>query len=470
MSTLQPAVSPTLPAELNGHILVTGAGVSGLGITRLLIACGVKPTLCDSRLATLEAAALSLGVATVLQDDVDVASYDLIITSPGWGPSSPLLAAAASAGIPIIGEVELAYLLDQAAVFGPKRTWVAITGTNGKTTTTSMAAHVAITAGLAARAVGNIGIPIADALLSPERIDVLVAEFSSFQLHWTQSFIPDIGVLLNIAEDHLDWHGGYAGYAAAKAKVLKAPIAIYGNDDQGVQDALAAHALGPETQGIGFSLRAPHGCDYGLVDGYLTQGDERICLRAGIEPAGDAGSYDALAAAAVARGLGISNANIDAGLHSFCVARHRGEIVGIYGDITVIDNSKATNPHAALAALRGLSQVTWVVGGQLKGADITELIDAVAAQLAHVVILGADRDMIAAALDAHAPDVAYTVVTESDPHAAMDAVAAAAVAHTTAGGQIVLAPAAASLDMYTGMAQRGDVFAAAIEQAYKERA
>lgn len=469
MSANQPTLSPNLPAELKGRILVTGAGVSGLGIARLLTACNVAPTLCDSRPAALEAAALSLGVATVLQDDVDLANYDLIITSPGWGPTSPLLAAAANAGISIIGEVELAFLLDQAAVFGPKRTWVAITGTNGKTTTTSMAAHVAITAGLAARAVGNIGIPIADALLSPERIDVLVAEFSSFQLHWTQSFIPDIGVLLNIAEDHLDWHGGYAGYAAAKAKVLQAPIAIYGSDDPGVQAVLAQRALQPGTQGIGFSLQAPHAGEYGLDDGYLSQGDEHICLRAGIEPAGDAGSLDALAAAAIARGLGISNADIDAALHSFSVARHRGEIVGTYDGITVIDNSKATNPHAALAALRGLSQVTWVVGGQLKGAEVADLIAAVAPQLTHVVILGVDRNIIAAAFDTYAPEVSYTVITESDPHSAMDAVAAAAVAHTVAGGQIVLAPAAASLDMYTGMAQRGDMFAAAVEQAYKER-
>lgn len=459
------------------NVLVTGAGVSGIGIARLLLAADIPVTLCDARPAVLEQVQATLPVQVVAQDAVAVRDYSCVITSPGWSPQTPLLADAAAAGVPIIGEVELAYILDRAELFGPRRTWVAITGTNGKTTTTSMVAHIATSAGLAARAVGNIGIPLADALLGAERVDTLVAEFSSFQLHWTQQFEPDIGVLLNIAEDHLDWHGGYTGYAAAKARVLRAPVRIYGAGDPGVQAVLAqptdyglpATVLEPQTSSsIGFDLTAPSASAYGLRDGYLCRGEHRIAKRDGIEPAGDAGSLDALAAAAVAHHLGISDEQIDTALHSFRVARHRGEVVAHQGEITVVDNSKATNPHAAVAALRGLEQVTWVAGGQLKGAETAELVQAIAPQLAAAVLLGVDREQLAGDLERYAPEVPVHLIDTTDPHQAMQEVAAAAVAATRPGGTIVLAPAAASLDMYQGMAQRGDMFAAALQQALAE--
>jgi len=454
-----------LPPFLRGRVLVAGAGVSGRGCVAMLARLGVDTTVADSNAAALAALAEEFGVATVSTDDPAPGEYDLVVTSPGWRPNSALLDSFQAAGVEVIGDVELAYRLDRAEVFGPQRTWLVVTGTNGKTTTTGMLTKImqADTArsGLRAQAVGNIGVSLFDALTASPRVDVLCAELSSFQLHWSSELRPDVGVLLNVAEDHLDWHGSFDAYARAKAKALHGTRAVVGKDDA------AAGCYAEGIDGVyGFTAGEPATGEVGGSAGRLVSrldGEDAIDLAPaeGIEPAGLAGVLDAAAAASVARLAGASPAAIQEGLAAYAVAGHRGAVVHEHGGISYIDNSKATNPHAADAALEGFDSVVWVAGGQLKGADVDELIATHAARLKAAVLVGIDKSIIAEALARRAPQTPVELIEDTDPQVAMDAAVRTAVQHAEAGDTVLLAPAAASLDMYTGMAQRGDLFAAA---------
>src|SRR5208283_3199472 len=214
------------PLAPGASVLVAGGGVTGKAVLAALTRFGAAPTLCDDDPATLRGYAES-GVATVTtstateQLSANEKKYALVVTSPGFSPATPLLAAAATAGVPIWGDVELAWRLDAAGHYGPPRRWLAVTGTNGKTTTTSML-HAMLTAdGRSSLLCGNIGSPVLEVLNeSAEPSDLLAVELSSFQLHWAPSLRPEAGVVLNIAEDHLDWHSDLADYTAAKARVL----------------------------------------------------------------------------------------------------------------------------------------------------------------------------------------------------------------------------------------------------------
>ena len=456
---------------LSGKVLVAGAGVSGIGCARLLTGLGVDTTIADDN---TDALARAVAETDDRARGIDVAEargrlmeYSTLVTSPGWRPDSPLLVDAAFANCEVIGDVELAYRLDRAGVFGPPRTWLVVTGTNGKTTTTAMlAAMMAETGkdtGLRAAAVGNIGVAVTDALVESERIDILVAELSSFQLHWSSQLTPDAGVLLNLADDHIDWHGSFFNYVAAKAKVLTAPVAVAGIDDGRVREQLRKV---PPANLIGFTLDEPRHGDFGVSHGMLvdnTGADPVALARAtGIEPPGPAGVLDALAAAAVARSQGARPEHIAAALRSFSVAGHRGQTVETRGGVRFIDNSKATNPHAADAAMSGLSSVIWVAGGQLKGADITGLVAGHAERIKAAAVLGVDRSQFAKALERHAPHTMLRITDSTDPSGAMDELIDWAVSIAEPGDTVLLAPAAASLDMYTGMAQRGDLFTEAV--------
>jgi len=437
----------------------------------MLTRLGVDTTVADSNEAALEALAEDYGVATVSVDSAAQSEFDLVITSPGWRPDSPLLVAFQNAGVEVIGDVELAYRLDRSGVFGAPRTWLVVTGTNGKTTTTGMLAQImqadAERTGKRALAVGNIGVSLFDALTATPRVDVLCAELSSFQLHWSSQLRPDVGVLLNLAEDHLDWHGSFDAYAQAKAKVLDGQAAVVGKDDA------AAVRYAENTANLyGFTAAEPAEGEVGVSAGRLvsrlTQEREDLASAEGIEPAGLAGVLDAAAAASVARLAGASPRSIAQGLAAYTVAGHRGAVIHEYSGISFIDNSKATNPHAADAALKGLNSVVWIAGGQLKGAEVDGLVAKHAAQIKAAVVLGADRQEIAQALAEHAPHAPVDVIESNEPAAAMNAAVDAALQHAEAGDTVLLAPAAASLDMYTGMAQRGDFFAAAARELTRD--
>ncbi|WP_131886054.1 UDP-N-acetylmuramoyl-L-alanine--D-glutamate ligase [Dietzia cinnamea] len=488
------------------RVLVLGAGVSGPGAVRILDALGAEPVVADSRpeaIARLREA-LPDGVACEGVDldraaellaasrgpvgqaggaggagaagAVDRIGIDLVVTSPGWRPDSPLLVAAADAGIGVWGDVELAWRADAAELFGPRRTWLAVTGTNGKTTTTSMLEAICLEAGMAARACGNIGLPVTDVLLAEPRVEVLAAELSSFQLHWAPSCRPDVGVVLNVAEDHLDWHGSMEAYAAAKAQVLTGRVAVAGADDE-IAARLLADA--PAATRIGVRLGAPAAGECGVVDGVLTarigggDDDDEVPLlpAADVRPAGPAGVLDALAASAVAMSVGARAEHVAAALRSFTVGAHRAEPVGVVDGVTYIDDSKATNPHAARTSLLAGGPMVWIAGGLLKGADVEPLVAEVADVLRGVVLIGRDRGRIAGALARHAPTVPVVELASGDdddaagpdePQQTMDRAVAEAARMATGGDTVLLAPAAASMDMFTDYGHRGRSFVLAV--------
>ncbi|SEB39725.1 UDP-N-acetylmuramoylalanine--D-glutamate ligase [Corynebacterium coyleae] len=452
---------------LPDHVLVAGAGVSGLGAAHLLTKAGANCTVVDDN-PDGRAAATAKGFAVCSSAEARerFADTGLVVTSPGWRPDTPLLVDATAAGIDVIGDVELCFRLDRAGVFGAPRTWLVVTGTNGKTTTTGMLAammtEVGADTGRIARACGNIGTAVGEVLLLDEHVDVLVAELSSFQLHWSSELVPDAGVLLNLAEDHIDWHGSFAEYAASKAKVLQATHAVAGIDDTEVQRL--AEQTGRDDI-IGFTLQEPGDNQVGVSGGRIVAklGGETIDVASadGIEPAGAAGLLDALAAAAVALTQGAKPHHIQRALEKYRVAGHRGAVVHSGGGVDWVDNSKATNPHAADSALTGAGTVVWVAGGQLKGAAVDGVVKAHADQFRAVALLGVDRGLIRASVNAAAPDVPVFVSDSTDPEQAMDEVVAWAASQAQPGDTVLLAPAAASLDMFSGMSARGDAFAAA---------
>ena len=462
-----------IPASLRARVLVAGAGVSGRGCIRVLRELGIETTVTDGNAATLEAIAEEFGVGTLDPEAARAAteSFDIVVTSPGWRPDTPLLVDFAQAGKEVIGDVELAYRLDRAGVFGPPRSWLVVTGTNGKTTTTGMLAQIMQTdsqrSGRRALAVGNIGTSPFDALRVTPRVEVLAVELSSFQLHWSSQLRPEVGVLLNLAEDHIDWHGSFDAYARAKAKVLTGKRAVFGRDDARVGDyvelvreeGLLASEL------YSFGVGEPHRAQVGITEHNIVSQDlgqpGRTVLSAidGIEPPGQAGVLDAMAAAALAMLAGAAPESISEGLRAFKVAGHRGAVVHRHAGIDYIDNSKATNPHAADAALRGLDSVVWVAGGQLKGADVHRLIATHASKLKAAVLLGVDKHLLREALEELSPHTQVEIVEDRDPRAAMDAAVAFAAQHAEAGDTVLLAPAAASLDMYSAMGERGEMFA-----------
>ena len=449
----------SLPEQLRGPLVIAGAGVSGSGIARLLCGCGADVTLADSNVKAGERVAEEIGCSFVPLDYAvdNVRTFCTVVTSPGWRPTSELFVRAAESGIPVIGDVEVAWRLDQAEAFGKPHTWVAITGTNGKTTTTGMAA--AMLAGddpahPQALPVGNIGVAVGDALAHEPRVDILVAELSSFQLHYSSTLHPEVGIVLNLADDHLDWHGSFEAYAAAKAKALHARIPLVNADDPVVR------ALAPDA--VSFTLHEPAEGQVGVRDGFIVDhafaDGIPIAPAEGISPPGLAGISDALAATAIARALGASPEHIATALSTYSVSAHRGAVTHTGAGVTFVDNSKATNPHAATMALKGVDRYIWIGGGQLKGAHIDDFLNENAPHMKAAALLGLDRELLRAGLARVRPDLPVFVSDSTDKYGAMREAIEFVTRIAESGDTVMLAPAAASLDMYAGMAERGDIF------------
>jgi UDP-N-acetylmuramoylalanine--D-glutamate ligase len=486
-------MTPALePLTAGAPVLIAGGGVTGRAVLTALRALGAMATLCDDDATTRRQFAES---GTPTEDSATaaahIADYALVVTSPGFSPTAPVPTAAAAAGVPVWGDVELAWRLDQSGHYGPPRRWLAVTGTNGKTTTTSMLHEMLVAAGVNSRLCGNIGSPVLDELHEPA--DVLAVELSSFQLHWAPSVRPEAGVVLNVAEDHLDWHGTLTDYAAAKAGVLRGRVAVAGLDDQRAAELLAA---APAPIRVGFRLGEPAAGELGVRDGelidraFVSAGSEGEALApvSSIPVPGPVGVLNALAAAALARSIGVPGQAIASALSSFRVGRHRAELVAVVEQISYVDDSKATNPHAAEASLLAYPRVVWIAGGLLKGASVDETVQRVASRLVGAVLIGRDRAMVAEALSRHAPDVPVVQVVAGED-IAMHATAESPVTYVThvvplseetvgtrvmnaavtaardlagPGDAVLLAPAGASFDQFTGYADRGDAFAAAV--------
>jgi UDP-N-acetylmuramoylalanine--D-glutamate ligase len=442
------------------RVLVLGTGTAGAASARVLLRHGAQVTVVDQKetaaLTELAAAGAKAVVAAEPRAELLDEVADLVV-SPGVPPHHPLAEAAVARGVDVYSEPELAWRLR-----GPDApAWLALTGTNGKTTTVTMLAAILRVAGYRTGAFGNIGVPLVDL---PTGLDVIAVELSSFQLHWSSTLAPQAGALLNLADDHLEWHGDFAAYAGAKEAIWRAARAgagtAVGNADDPLVLAALHHSGGPAP--VTFTLDTPRPGRFGVLDGWLaTPPGEPIIEAVRIRPAGKHNVANALAAAALATAYGVGVAAIRDGLAGYVPEPHRNAHVTTVAGVTYVDDSKATNPHAALASLTAYPRIVWVAGGQLKGVDVEDLVRTVAPRLAGAVLLGVDRAQIATALARHAPGLPVVEVARADD-GAMGEVVAAAARLAQPGDTVLLAPAAASKDMFHGYDHRGEAFAAAV--------
>ena len=458
-------------------VCVNGLGISGPPVARALAARGARVTAVDgrddegNRRIAKELEDLDITV-TLNQEPRLPDGTELVITTPGWRPGTPLLAAAAAAGIPVIGDVEMAWRLRPVLADGSRQDWLAVTGTNGKTTTVQMLAAMLGAAGHRSVAAGNVGLSVVDAVGEQEPYPVLAVELSSFQLYWSQSVRPLAAVVLNVAAHHLDWHGDIESYALAKGRVYAPGTVAVCNADDARSRALAAAAAPYARRVVGFRLGEPGPGELGVTGGVLLDrafgdpgGADGVVLAdvADVRPAAPHNVADALAAAALARAYGIPPEAVSGGLERFRPAPHRMSLVASVAGVDYVDDSKASNPAAAAASLAAYPSVVWIAGGLFRGADadIDALVGSAGPRLRGVVLLGADRDVIRRSLARHAPDVPVVEAVRTDT-GAMDLVVAEAARLAEPGDTVLLAPAAQSFDMFRDYPARGDAFAAAV--------
>ncbi|CAL2061186.1 MULTISPECIES: UDP-N-acetylmuramoyl-L-alanine--D-glutamate ligase [Streptomyces] len=462
------------PFDFQGkHVTVAGLGVSGIPAAKALHARGAIVTVVndgdDARSREQAAGLEALGITVRLGDGATLPEgTELIVTTPGWQPGKPLFQAAAEAGVPVWGDVELAWRLR-----GPDAApWLAVTGTNGKTTTVRMLAAILEAAGLRTAAVGNIGVSLLDVVLGEETYDVLAVELSSYQLHWAPSLRAHSAAVLNLAPDHLDWHGSMAAYAADKGRIYAGNqvACVYNVADKATEDLVREADVEEGCRAIGFTLGTPGPSQLGVVDGILVdrafvenrqKNAQELAEVSDVRPPAPHNIANALAAAALARAFGVPAQAVRDGLRSFRPDAHRIEHVADLDGVAYVDDSKATNTHAAQASLAAYESIVWIAGGLAKGATFDELVAASAKHLRAVVLIGADRALIREALARHAPEVPVVDLDRTDTGAMLQAVTEAKRL-AVAGDTVLLAPACASMDMFTNYNQRGDAFATAV--------
>jgi UDP-N-acetylmuramoylalanine--D-glutamate ligase len=475
-----------LPAELEAadrsygwdalDVCVAGLGVSGFAAADALLRLGATVTVVDARGADLvgeRAQVLELLGADVRLGEAAStalpATAQLVVTSPGWQPTAPLLAQAAASGVPVWGEVELAWRLRPPDNPAP---WLIVTGTNGKTTTVRMLAAMLAAAGRRTVAAGNVGTPLVEVVFAEPALEVVAVEASSFQLHWTHSVRPLAAAVLNVAPDHVDWHGSMAAYAADKGRAYaRTELAcVYNVQDPSTEQLVRDADVAEGCRAVGFTLGAPSVGMLGVVDDLLVDRafiDDRhdsaaeLALAADVVPFAPHNVANALAAAALARAYGVPAHAVRDGLRSFRPDGHRIALVATVGEVAYVDDSKATNPHAAAASLASYDSIVWIAGGLAKGADFDDLVRRAAPRLRGVVLLGRDRAVIAQALARHAPEVPVVEVTNKDT-GVMDEAVVTAATMAAPGDTVLLAPACASMDLFRDYAARGDAFAEAV--------
>ena len=475
------------------RVAVFGLGKTGFSVADTLVELGSEVLVVTQQADADRARLLEvIGARLIVEEGLESAPDELldfdpqlVVANPGFAPSHPLLRWAESAGLPVWGDIELAWRLRDKVVRpdGTPAEWITITGTNGKTTTTQLTATFLKAAGLRAAPAGNIGYPVLDAIRDPQGFDVLVIELSSHQLHSINrngaagELHPYSSVCLNIAEDHLEWHGSFEAYRAAKAKVYdNTKVAcVYNKGDETTMRMVEEADVEEGARAIGFGLGVPGPSDFGVIEGIVVDRaflDERqhtaleLTTLDELAAAGLAAPHlvaNILAASALARSFGVETGVIHEVLKTFRLDAHRIETVASAGGVTWVDDSKATNPHAADASLRAFPSVVWIAGGLLKGVDVDELVAAHVSRLRAAVLIGVDREQLRAAFRAHAPELPLFEVDGVGGGADVMAAAvefAASVAQD--GDTVLLAPSAASMDQFADYAERGNRFAEAV--------
>jgi UDP-N-acetylmuramoylalanine--D-glutamate ligase len=451
------------------RFLVLGAGVTGNSVAGFLKSQGGKVTLTDDTATD----ALKPG-------DVDLQNFDAAVISPGWRQDHPLVVRILNSSLELFNEIDLAWNLRTERAPGQK--WIAITGTNGKTTTVEMTAAILKAAGIKATACGNVGDTVIDAVDRDDPYEVLVLELSSFQLHWARQAQFQAAAILNIADDHLDWHGSFDAYADAKFSILdRATVAILNADD----GAVVTRANQFKDRKVFFSLNTPAPGEIGVVEELLVdrafvndpQQASMICELVDIVPTVPHNVSNALAAAGLARAIDVPHHVIQKALQAFRPGRHRIETIHEADGITWVDDSKATNPHATAASLMSHLSVVWIAGGLAKGADMDSMIQRCAPRVKAAILIGEDRGLIEAALIKHAPTVPRILIDSpadytrgGDSNSLMESIVTEASKHAALGDAVLLAPACASMDQFISYADRGDRFAAAVRKVIAHEA
>lgn len=406
---------------------------------------------------------------------------EIIVLAPGIREISPLFVRAEAAGIELWSEIELAWRLRAMNDDGVSAPWFCVTGTNGKTTTVSMLEAILKQAGMGGVAIGNIGTP---AVVETSRTDAeapgaFAVEVSSFQLRTTHSVSPVAATCLNFADDHLEWHGSRRAYWEAKARVYEHTrvACVYPVGDEIVQPMVDEADVVEGARAIGVCLGVPSVGQIGIVESFVIdrafgdfqrgEGVELFEIDDLMHLAPQAGELpvhivrDAMTAASLARAGGVDPADIRAALRAFAPGKHRIELIERVDGVAYVDDSKATNAHAARASLMGQRDrsVVWIAGGQAKGSRFEDLVQQVESKLRAVVVIGKDQEPWRDALAGVEAPTVWISPDSTDPMG--EAVAEArALAH--AGDTVLMAPACASMDQFTSYAHRGEAFAAAV--------
>ena len=429
-------------ALVPGRVLVVGLGVMGRAVVRALVKRNVEVTVTDDGLgADGPARAVELGAAWVdppADWEALIAHHGAVVPSPGIPERHPLFASALATGVPIRSELDLAAAWDQRPI-------ATITGTNGKTTVTTLVTEMLVASGLRAVPAGNVDVPLVEAIEDPDT-EVFVVEASSFRLTFATAHQPVVGAWLNFAPDHLDVHRDLTGYEAAKARIWanhgQGGLAVANADDPVV---MRWAPEGERTQTFGIHEPA----DWHIADGVLRGPDGLDLLPVGeLTRSLPHDRSNALAAAATALAAGATPDGIRAALRAFRSLPHRVELVGEAGGVRWYDDSKATAPHATLAAVAGFESAVLIAGGRNKGLDLTGLGD-LAPHLRAVVAIGEAAADVEAAFAGRTPTVTASSMEEA---------VALAAGLAQPGDDVVLSPACASFDWYPGYAVRGDHF------------
>jgi UDP-N-acetylmuramoylalanine--D-glutamate ligase len=449
-------------SQMSGcRALVFGAGVTGAPTVAFLKKKGATVFVIDEKISQPD-------VHNSL-DGIDLTEISFAVVSPGWQLDNPLINQARIAGIEIMSEIDLAWRAKQE--LAPSQRWLALTGTNGKTTAVQMTEAILVEAGIRALACGNVGFTAIEAVEQAD-IDVLVLELSSFQLEWSNEPHFISVAILNIAQDHIDWHKSFANYAKAKFKIADRAENVILN----AQDAeIVARSKDVTHRVIWFSLDTPAPHQIGLVENliidraFITGDAEALCELKDISPTVPHNVLNVMAAAALARSLGVPAEPVASAMKKFVLDHHRLEVVAVKDGVTWIDDSKATNPHAAIAALQSQLRSIWIAGGLAKGAEMQELVTRCHSRMKSVILIGTDAPIIEEALRIAAPHISISKVDASlKGLQLMRRVVELAAELAEEGDTVLLAPACASMDQFKNYAERGELFAQAVKEKIGE--
>lgn len=477
----------------SARVAVVGLGLSGRACLRVLSDHGTRVHGYDASETAAARAAVELPEIALtwepdplrLAETIVASGADVCLVSPGVAATSEFMRRLAEAGMECWSEVEAAWRLQ--VELGSRTPWLTLTGTNGKTTTVGMLSSMLSAAGLRAPAVGNVGTPVIEVVAGQEA-DVLAVELSSFQLHLTHTVAPQASACLNIAPDHLDWHGGFDAYWRDKAKVYERTrlACVYAVADEQTRRMVEGADVAEGARAIGVRLGPPSVGEVGVVEDVLC--DRAFVPRRQVEAqvlaevqdlahlGGGRGPIpphvvsNALTAAALARAHGVEAAAVRQGLRDHPGGPHRMEVVATTDDLTWIDDSKATNAHAARASIAAAdAPVVWIAGGLAKGATFDDLVADVAGALRAVVLIGVDRAPLREALARHARQVPVVEIDSTETEGVMSRAVAQAARLAQAGDLVLLAPACASMDQFTDYGARGDAFARAVAEVRGSR-